>query len=188
MKKEVEDKKEESIHRAKFHPARDDSVIKALLTSGEQVVYHSWNVYLTNKRIIKKNTSWWSRMFHFFYETFEDLDYRYLTSIKARNVINLKLFITGLIIPLLGVIAGILDAIPGLSIISKEILWPLVNDLGVFGLILISLIIIISSLIIRDRVIEFYGSDGSVLRANHFYDEELVKVRELQELRMKNNY
>ncbi len=181
MKEEVEKKE---VHPAKFSQQGSDDLIKQLLSSGEHVVYHSDDIYLTNKRIIKRRTTWWARTFHFFYETFEDIDYKFLGSIKAKNIINLKLFSIGLIIILLKPISDFIGAIPGLGFLSSGLLEPIADNLGLGGMILIGLILIVSSLLLRDRVIEFYGSN-SVLRARHFFDEELVKVRELQEIRLK---
>ncbi len=54
------------------------------------------------------------------------------------------------------------------------------------GLFLLGLILVASSLVLRDRIIEFHGG-GTVIRTQGFYDEELVKVRTLQKALLKKN-
>ena len=59
-----------------------------------------------------------------------------------------------------------------------------VEGLGISGLFLIGIVLIIAAVVLRDRIIEFHGSN-TVIRTKHFHDDELMKVRELQHLRMR---
>ncbi len=180
------EKEEGTIRKYFLHKATDDhdEFLKSLLLGNETILFHCDTIFFTNKRIIKTHIGWWSKIFHYFYSTFEDLDYQFLESVKAKNVINLKLFIAGCIVLLLGPIAAILEAIPGISAIGLFITKYVVNSLQIEGIILIGIILIGASLLLRDRFIEFHGSN-SVLRASHFSDEELKKIRELQYIGQK---
>ena len=61
----------------------------------------------------------------------------------------------------------------------------LVDGLGLGGLLLIGFVLIVAGMLLRDRVIEFRGLGGAVIRTKHFHDEELQKVRELQHVRWR---
>ncbi|MBW2982926.1 hypothetical protein KY327_01330 [Candidatus Woesearchaeota archaeon] len=158
--------------------------VKSYLLPNETVVYQAEDMFFTNKRIIKHKHDWFARTFHYFYTTFEDLDLRYLEGIKAKNVINLKLLFWGAVIMLLGPVSLFLTAIPGLGGFGEFIETYLVEGLGLGGLLLIGLILVGSALILRDRVVEFEGH-GTRIRSRHFHDDELLKIRELQHIRLR---
>jgi len=176
--------KEVERHKLNEASKEHDNMLKSMLLKGESVAYHAQDIYVTNRRIIKYRVGLWARLMHFFYNTFEDLDLKHLESIKAKNVINLRLLGWGFFVLLLGPIAYVVSAIPGIGPIGDYVLTHIVDDLGLGGLLIIGIILIICSLLLRDRVVEFYGQ-GSVMRAKHFVDEELVKIRELQLGRLK---
>lgn len=157
--------------------------LKGFLMPGEVVIYQAADLFFTNKRIIKHNPSAIAKALHYFYSTFEDLDLRFLESIKAKNVINFKLFVIGLIVIFLGPISAFFGAIPGIEGLGEFIAKHIVDNLGLGGLLLIGVILIASAIVLRDRVIEFWGH-GVVIRTKRFHDDELVKVRELQHLRL----
>lgn len=186
-KKEVASKKGGASVGAKWHLLEDDvspsEELKSFLLPGEHVVYNAEDMFFTNKRIIKHRADWWARTFHFFYSTFEDIDLRHLTGMKAKNVINLRLFFCGLAVMFLGPIAFFFSVVPGLGGLGRFLNIYFVEGLGLPGLFLVGFVLVFCSLILRDRVIEFY-SHGLVIRTCHFHDEELVKVRELQHLRL----
>ena len=158
--------------------------VKEYLLPNETVAYQAEDMFFTNKRVIKHKHNWCARTFHYFYTTFEDLDLRYLEAIKAKNVINLKLLFWGLVIMLLGPISIFIASIPGLGGFGQFIETYLVEGLGLGGLLLIGLILVASAVILRDRVIEFIGH-GTTIRSRHFHDDELVKIRELQHIRLR---
>lgn len=159
--------------------------VKEFLLPGEHVVYQSHEMFFTDRRIIKHKHDWFMRTFHYFYSTFEDMDLRFLESIKAKNVINLRLFITGLVIMLVGPISMLVGAIPGLEKVGSFLVKLFVDSIGLGGLLLIGLVLVGASIILRDRIIEFKGTGGSIIRTSHFHDEELQKVRELQHVRWR---
>lgn len=160
------------------NPAHDE-FLSTLLVPGESVKYHDHDMYITSQRIIRYRENKHRNFFHFFYHTFEDLDLSSLEAIKAKNVMNMRLFVIGLIVMFLGPIAAFISFIPGISFIGLFLLYTVVMDIGLGGLLLLGVILVAASLIIRDRYIEFHGG-GTVIRSRGFYDEELVKVRTLQ--------
>ena len=188
-KKEVGEKKVQPPKKGhlKYFSMKGDlhlnEKLKGFLLPGEVVVYQAADLFFTNKRLIKHRVSKAAKFFHFFYSTFEDLDLRFIESIKAKNVINFKMLFLGLLVIALGPLASFLSAIPGIGGIGDFIGNTLVVPLGINGLFLIGVILIVAAVILRDRVIEFWGH-GVVIRTRHFHDDELVKVRELQHLRL----
>lgn len=187
-KKELGEKSDQSpkSHLKHFSMKRDLELGKKLegfLMPGEVVVYQAADVFFTNRRIIKHQTSVVAKTLHYFYSTFEDIDLRFVESIKAKNVINFRLFFTGLVFIFFGPIGLFLGLIPGLEGFGSFITDFIVSSLGLGGVLAIGLILIASAITLRDRVIEFWGH-GVVIRTKHFHDDELVKVRELQHLRL----
>lgn len=158
--------------------------VKSYLVPGEHVLYQAKQLFFTDKRIIKHKHNWWARTFHFFYSTFEDLDLRHLESIRAKNVVNLRLLFWGCVVLLLGPIAIFFGAIPGLVWLG-DLLMSLVDGLSLGGTLLIGIILVVAAMILRDRVIEFHGFN-TVIRTHRFHDEELQKVRELQHMRLRS--
>ncbi|MBN1275476.1 hypothetical protein JXA12_04270 [Candidatus Woesearchaeota archaeon] len=158
--------------------------VKGYLLPGEHVIYQAAEMFFTDRRIIKHRHDWFARTFHFFYSTYEDMDYRFLESIKAKNVINAALLFWGLFAMLLGPISIVLGSIPGLGWLGEVIMSTFVDGLGISGLLIIGSVLVIAGVILRDRVIEFHGLN-TVIRTTHFHDEELLKVRELQHLRWR---
>jgi hypothetical protein len=154
------------------------------LMKGEYAQYHSEEIYITNRRILQCQTSTWSRLFHYSHDTFKDLDLQALETITAKNTINKGLLLIGFCTLLLGPIGWLLSAIPGISPLGGYLSY-LADALGLGGLLTIGLIIIASALIIRDRIIEFKGA-GNTLVAKHLNDDELVKVRQMQQLCRKH--
>ena len=159
--------------------------VKDYLIPGEHVLYQAQQLFFTDKRIIKHKHNWWARTFHFFYSTFEDLDLRFLESIRAKNVVNLRLLFWGCVVLLLGPIAMIIGAIPGLAGLGDFLVNVIVDGLSIGGTLLIGLILVAASVILRDRVVEFHGLN-TVIRTHRFHDEELQKIRELQHMRMRS--
>ena len=184
-KKEVS--KEEPVEKRHFlmkGSVTMEKDVKPYLIPGEHVVYQAEELFFTDRRIIKHKHNWFARSFHFFYSTFEDLDYKFIESIKAKNVINLKLLFWGLLIMLLGPVTVFIGSIPGLGKFGEFIMTYFVEGLGVSGLFLIGFVLIIAAVILRDRIIEFHGTN-TVLRTKHFHDDELMKVRELQHVLLR---
>lgn len=157
--------------------------VKHMLLPGEQVMYQSDDIFFTTRRIIKHKEGHWAKFMHFFYNAYEDLDFTDLQSIKAKNIINLRLLLLACITLLLGPIGNFFLALPGNGALGNFFL-ELHYTLGLSGLFLIAIVLIISAMILRDRVIEFWGH-GVVIRTRHFHDDELLKVRELQRVRLK---
>ena len=153
------------------------------LIPGEVVMYHADDIFFTDRRIIKHRVDWWSQAFHHHYATFDDLDYRWLESIKAKNTINKPLFTLSIVTLLLGPVGIFFAIIPGLRWLGIGILW-LCSALGIGGILLIALVLLVTSLILRDRVIEFHAH-GSLIKTKHLHDDELVAIRELQHLRLR---
>jgi hypothetical protein len=114
------------------------------------------------------------------------MDLASLESIKAKNVLNFKLFLSGLLVMLLGPIGVFFSALPGLEQLGYFITDVIVSDLGLGGLVVLGLLLIVSSLIIRDRFVEF-RSAGSIMRTRGFSDEELQKIRVVQRTLAKKN-
>ena len=165
-------------------PKNLEQEIKEFLLPGEHVIYHAKEMFFTDRRIIKHNSGFWPRATHYFYTTFEDLDLRFLESIKAKNVMNLTLLFWGLFIISLGPISTLVSAIPGLALLGKALQF-LVEGLQLEGMILIGIICIITASILRDRIIEFHGLGGTIIRTRHFHNDELQKVREIQHVRWR---
>jgi len=175
-------KKEGDRHKLHKGTPAHEAAIKHVLVSGESVAYHANDIYITNLRIIQYRIDVLARLFHYFYNTFADLDLRHLESIKAKNIINLQLLFWGSFIILLGPIAALISLLPTIGGIGDFILDYIVTPLGLPGVLLLGVLLIVAAVILRDRVIEFYGQ-GPVIRVSHFDDEELVKIREIQRLR-----
>lgn len=159
--------------------------VKPFLLPGEHVIYQSHEMFFTDRRIIKHRHGWFARTFHYFYSTFEDLDFRFLESVKAKNVINHCLLFWAVVVLLLGPISMVIAAIPGFDWLGVFLMTYLVEGMGLGGLLLTGLVLIIASVILRNRVIEFHGLGGAVIRTSHLHDEELQKVRELQHVRWR---
>ncbi|MBD3209020.1 hypothetical protein GF367_01205 [Candidatus Woesearchaeota archaeon] len=160
--------------------------VKEYLLPGEHVLYQAHEMFFTDRRVIKHKHGWAARTFHYFYSTFEDLDLRFLESVKAKNVINLRLLFWGLFVMLLGPISMVIAAVPGLGWLGSFLMEFFVEGLALGGLLLIGFLLIIAGLILRDRVIEFRGMGGTTIMTRHLHDAELVKVRELQYLRWRS--
>lgn len=175
---------EKKHHLLKPMKAMEEDVQPYLLP-GEHVVYQANEMFFTDRRIIKHKHTWFVRTFHYFYSTFEDLDLRFLESIKAKNVINLRLLFLGLFVMLLGPIGLFIGLIPGFASVGDFLVKHLVEGLGLGGLLLVGFVLIIAAMFLRDRVIEFRGLGGVIIRTKHFHDEELQKVRELQHVRWR---
>lgn len=158
--------------------------VKDYLLPGEHVVYHAGDIFFTDRRIIKHKQSALTRHTHFFYRSFEDLDYRFLESMCAKNVVNLRLTFWSVFVFLLGPIAFFLGSIPGLRWLGEFLMLVLVDGLGLGGIFLIGVVLLVAAVVLRDRVIEFRSS-GTILRTKHLPDTDLVKVRELQLIRLK---
>lgn len=184
-KKEVGPSPQEAVHQQVLleDHSEFEKQLKEFLLPGEVVVYRTHDVFLTNKRLIKHRVDWYARAFHFVYSSFEDLDLRFIESIKAKNVINLRLFMLGLLVILLGPVAMFFALIPGAEGVGLFLVSVFVDGLGLGGLLLIGLVLVVSSLLLRDRIVEFWGH-GVVVRTRHFHDVDLVKVREAQHLRL----
>ncbi len=160
-----------------------ETELRHLLLPGEQIMYQSDDVFFTTRRIIKHRADMWAKAMHFFYNSYEDMDFSDLQSIKAKNVINLRLLFLACVTLLLGPIGNFFMALPGKGIIGGFLL-ELQQSLGLSGVFLVALVLVISAMILRDRIIEFWGH-GVVIRTRHFHDDELLKVRELQRVRLK---
>lgn len=160
-----------------------EAEMKHWLLPGEQIMYQSDDVFFTTRRIIKHRVDKWAKAMHFFYNSYEDMDFSDLQSIKAKNVINLRLLFLACVTLLLGPIGNFFMALPGKGIIGGFLL-ELQHALGLSGVFLVALVLLVSAIVLRDRVIEFWGH-GVVIRTRHFHDDELLKVRELQRVRLK---
>lgn len=159
--------------------------VKPYLLPGEHVVYQSHEMFFTDRRIIKHRHGWLERTFSHYYSTFEDLDLRFLESIRAKHVINRCLLFWGLFVMLLGPISMVIGAIPGLGWLGRFLMDVFVDGMGLGGLLLASLALVIAGVIIRDRIIEFRGLGGAVIMTTHLHDGELQKIRELQHVRWR---
>jgi len=147
--------KEGDRHVLKPSRSKQDKELQHMLVPGESVAYHAKDIFFTNFRIIKYQTGWWSRSMHYFYNTFEDLDLRFLESIKAKNVINMGLLAWGIVIMALGPIAHFISAIPGIGSIGDFLLTYIVQDIGLVGLILLRVLLILCLMVLRECIIVF---------------------------------
>jgi len=146
-----------------------------LLMHEEKILYRKNDLVVTNKRIIKHGTDFFSKLKHIFFEEYQDILLKDVLSIRINQHINGIFFKLGFIICL---------AIIPLSFFSNIDQFADYISIKLYSWILIiSMICFASSYIFKFKVMNVIGQG---IRMNFFdYDpEELLIIREIQK---KNN-